>query len=71
VFQLLESKLQGMQSDPQFISDVIKPMKVQHLYDSQVQTLSGKKQSLTWLPIRIFRRGTSKNCFDSCTRKNR
>jgi len=41
VRQLLHSKISGTYQHPQFNSDVIKPMKVDNLFDQDVTTLSG------------------------------
>jgi ATP-binding cassette subfamily E protein 1 len=41
VTELLMSKLKGMFSDPQFISDVIRPLQIDYVKDNEVKTLSG------------------------------
>jgi len=41
VQQLLHEKIRDMYIHPQFISDVIKPLQMEQLYDQEVQNLSG------------------------------
>jgi ATP-binding cassette subfamily E protein 1 len=41
VSELLESRLKGVFTDPQFVSDVVKPLQIDHLKDNEVKTLSG------------------------------
>jgi len=41
VRQMLHEKIRDMYIHPQFVTDVIKPMKVEELYDQEVQHLSG------------------------------
>lgn len=41
VQQLFQTKLREAYTHPQFITDVIRPLKIEHLYDQYVQNLSG------------------------------
>lgn len=41
VTELLESRLKGVFTDPQFVSDVTRPLQIDHLKDNEVKTLSG------------------------------
>lgn len=41
VRQLLHEKIRDSYIHPQFISDVIKPLQMENLYDQEVQNLSG------------------------------
>jgi ATP-binding cassette subfamily E protein 1 len=41
VSELLESRLKGVYSDPQFVSDVVRPLHIDHVKDNEVKTLSG------------------------------
>lgn len=46
VNELLESRLKGVFTDPQFVSDVTRPLHIDHLKDNEVKTLSGKYNKL-------------------------
>jgi ATP-binding cassette, sub-family E, member 1 len=43
VQQLLQTKIRESYTNPIFITDVIRPLKIEHLYDHCVQNLSGER----------------------------